>query len=228
MPKLRPGTWDAVIWDSITGGEYGPIDFKAKVVLDVGAHIGAFAALAAQGGAFHVEAYEPDQENYELLCENVEAFDDVVVAWNWAVWRSDVVVDFLEWSVSRDLGNTGGGGTYEGKPTGRRVLAVGLDVVLERLGRVHLMKIDCEGSEWPILLTSRRLDQVDEIVSEWHTIPQTLNGEGPWAGCCEDELAADLRSQGFDVTTKPHATDPRLGIFRAVRRPTATRATRAN
>ena len=31
--------------------------------------------------------------------------------------------------------------------------------------RISLLKLDCEGSEYPILLTSSRLDLVDEIVA---------------------------------------------------------------
>src|SRR5260370_13960292 len=36
--------------------------------------------------------------------------------------------------------------------------------------RIRLLKIDCEGSEWPILFTSKTLHLIDEIYGEFHEI----------------------------------------------------------
>ena len=55
--------------------------------------------------------------------------------------------------------------------TRNSVEAISLDEVLSRFQRARLMKIDCEGSEFPILLTSKLLTRVDRIVGEYHEIP---------------------------------------------------------
>lgn len=48
------------------------------------------------------------------------------------------------------------------------VSAVGLDVILAETGPVRLLKLDVEGAEYPILLTSRGLALVAEIIGEYH------------------------------------------------------------
>ena len=44
------------------------------------------------------------------------------------------------------------------------------DVTKNGQKRVRLLKVDCEGAEWPILLTSQRLLLIDEICGEFHEI----------------------------------------------------------
>src|SRR5262249_24229438 len=57
---------------------------------------------------------------------------------------------------------------------GRAVEAVAFDDVIDAVapsGRVRLVKLDCEGAEWPILFTSRRLGLGDAILGEYHPAP---------------------------------------------------------
>ena len=81
---------------------------------------------------------------------------------------------------------------------------------------MRLLKLDCEGAEWPILLTSRRLHLIDEIVGEFHEIG------GPFLEIGEERPAARrvplrsrsrvhdrrarrcLRDAGFGVTCRRH------------------------
>jgi hypothetical protein len=42
---------------------------------------------------------------------------------------------------------------------------------------VRLLKMDCEGSEWPLLYTSSELDRVQAVCGEYHEIPQA---DGEW------------------------------------------------
>ena len=105
----------------------------------------------------------------------------------------------------------------------RPVPAVGLDEILSKFERVTLLKLDCEGSEFPILLTSRELARVDEIVGEVHEIgPELMPRLIPAArvGSLKSYraglLGARLQALGFEVgfwSPRPH-----LGYFRAVRR----------
>ena len=63
-----------------------------------------------------------------------------------------------------------GGGTLIWDTDGPLVDAVPFDDIVEEVSgggarRIALVKIDCEGGEFPILLTSRRLDRIDRIAS---------------------------------------------------------------
>jgi hypothetical protein len=87
-----------------------------------------------------------------------------------------------------------------------------LDAILERFSRVKLLKIDCEGSEFPILLTSRRLDHVERVVGEIHEqeegIMKVLDPHTRVPGYAAyrvENLVARLESFGFAVTTRLNA-----------------------
>ena len=105
---LRYGSWDALIVGNVLRGEYGAIDVRGKVVVDVGAHIGGFAILAATRGARRVLAYEPAAENFRLLALNA-ATHPAIEAHRAAVWRSDRRDARLAWRASSNPVNTGGG-----------------------------------------------------------------------------------------------------------------------
>lgn len=213
----RPGTWDAAIFRGAPK-EYGQIDFKGRVVLDLGAHVGGFAALAASSGAARVVAYEAGAENFHLLVANCDHLG--VQCRHGAVWRSDRPARVLTWAPSDNPVNTGGGGVYEGRSESglEHVDAVPFDGIVDELGVVDLLKIDVEGSEYPILMTSQRLDRIKEIVGEWHRVPSTLNGETDptWT---PEGLIEHLEAAGFDTdATFSAASKGRLGHFRAVNR----------
>jgi hypothetical protein len=85
------------------------------------------------------------------------------------------------------------------------VEVVGLDMMVLALaaesasGRVALLKIDCEGSEWGAFAGATRLDLVDRIAGEWHNYvdPATGRSWGP------DDLAGLLAPFGFRVEYEP-------------------------
>jgi len=223
---LRPGSWDALIVGTVFGGEYGDIDVAGKTVVDVGAHIGAFSLLAAGQGARRVLAYEPGVENYRLLAINA-ASCDAIEPHHAAVWRSDRVEPVLRLRPSANASNTGGatvlacgsiGGQAIDDAAGRDVDAIAFDDIVDRVGDVGLLKIDAEGSEYPILATSRRLDRVEAIVGEYHRVDRPhasmrVPGLAEWHG---DALMDLLDERGFDVAVR--VVDDLSGLFRATRR----------
>ena len=106
MINGRARSWDRTIFGNVIGGEYGPIDFAGKTVVDVGAHIGSFSILAAANGARRILAYEAGAENFGLLVQNCAALP-AVECHHAAVWRSDTVERVLplpdEASVRADV-----------------------------------------------------------------------------------------------------------------------------
>ena len=84
--------------------------------------------------------------------------------------------------------------------------------------RVRMVKVDCEGSEYPILLTSKTLHLVDAIVGEFHEFG---TDDEPHTGINEilrvpnydrftiKVLKQALERAGFDVAVEYHPSTQR-------------------
>lgn len=212
--KFRAGTMDRSIWDTVcSGDEYrlAGIQFTPDdVVMDVGAHIGSFAWLAAQHGARHISCYEPVAENFELLRHNTRAFTSRCC--QQALWGSHIVGGA---QPSTNPANTGGFDVFGERIHGNYCLLDSFDDVLGGKDSpfciplpIRFLKLDCEGAEFPILLTSQRLDQIQQIALEYHErgpgtfyehpIPEwaAIPGVPVWTG---QVLAEHLERAGFVV-----------------------------
>lgn len=233
--QTRPGTLDGAILESVAGGHeyrlpeaFGPAD----VVVDVGMHIGGFGLEVLRRGAGRVHGFEAERSNFGLAAANLRPFGDRARLVNKAVWRSDVPVDRLGFTPSYDAANTGGGGMIFWHGRGQvvqEVEAVAFDDVIRDVTgqgrrRVRLLKIDCEGSEFPILLTSKTLHRIDSIVGEFHEVggpfddhPMPAHARIPGVDRFTIELLADaLRRAGFRVEwTRPAGSF--MGLFTAER-----------
>ncbi len=207
----------------------------ADVVIDIGAHIGCFSFACREMGSRKIYAFEPYPENYEQLEENVGSLSGIEIS-ELAVFRSDLAVEGLQ--HSGPIGsNTGGGsvlyggGNFDSEsrefhlPDSAAVVTartIALDEILGRFERVKVLKLDCEGSEFPILLTSRLLSRVERIVGEFHEVSkdnmQVVAPEARVPGVDEYTITAlteCLRGAGFEVKAK--LTTCGIGLFEAVR-----------
>jgi FkbM family methyltransferase len=230
--RFRPSTMDEGIWNTVMSGvEYGPCGpfCASDAVIDIGCHIGAFAAYVLARGAGFVAAYDADADNVALAHENLRAWGAAVELHVAAVGRSDQPLGRARISAypmtSDGLVNTGGGKICWDALDGT-VPSLAFDRVVDdalSMGRrsIRLLKLDCEGSEWPILFTSRRLDAIDEIVGEYHELARDDDDSGrrytarQW-DCSGPALGAFLRRAGFDVDVSV-ANAARLGHFCARR-----------
>jgi len=191
------------------------------VIVDVGANIGAFSYLCHILGSRAIFCYEPGERNFQLLKCNLGSLPGIHL-FQAAVWRSDcdgqqelilsegphsgahsvlAAGHILDFPAQRLLDPSA-----PGYPT----TCVSLDAILERFGRVKLLKLDCEGSEFPILLTSRRLDRVERIVGEVHeqeeafmAVLDRYSRVPGYAAYRLENLVARLESFGFRVSTRP-------------------------
>jgi FkbM family methyltransferase len=226
---LRPGTNDDVIYGNVvTRNEYRmPDDVSGAIVIDIGMHVGAFSHLALTRGAAEVHGFEPEASNFSIAAKNLAGFGARARLHNRAVWRSDVVAPALHFWRSTDGANAGGG-TLIWDTDGPLVDAVPFDDVIDEVSRngarrVSLLKIDCEGAEFPILLTSKRLACIDRIVGEYHELrAEELPRHVRLPGCEQftvEVLAAHLDAAGFQVVLEPQAmaTFGALGLFFAER-----------
>ena len=199
---------------------------RNSIVVDIGAHAGMFSFAALSRGAGVVYAFEPEPNNFRCAGQNLAQFGSRVRLSNAAVWRSDIANPSLHFFPSADAANTGGG-TVIWDTDGPAVQSVKFDDVIRDVtedgkNRIALLKIDCEGAEFPILLTSRRLDQIDRIVGEYHELRAELPKHAQIPGVEEfsvQVLVRTLESAGFSLATEPQAsgTFGEMGLFFADR-----------
>ena len=226
---LRPGTNDEAIYNSVvTQNEYRlpkALQLDA-VVVDIGVHIGSFSHLALTRGAGAVFGFEPEPSNYACARQNLAPFGDGVHLYNHAVWRSDVPGQHLPFYASSDPKMPGGDADLGERRSARQGGAVRRDrrPRQPRRGvRISVLKVDCEGAEFPILLTSRLLDRIDRIVGEYHELRAQLPAHVRIPGYNEfviEGLAAGLERAGFAVSWERQTTAMfgDLGLFFAERR----------
>jgi FkbM family methyltransferase len=231
---FRPGTEDEGVFHAVfTGNEYRlPEKFAAEdIILDIGTHIGSFCYAALMRGSDHVYGFEANPENFRAASNNLSSFEGRVHLAHAAVWRSDRKVQSL---VFRDCPENNGGGSVWRPGDGPIIEAVAFDDVVRAVTqngrkRVRMVKVDCEGSEYPILLTSQTLHLVDEIVGEFHEfgpedVPHSeITDEARVPGYDRftmKVLDGALRKTGFEVETVYHPIYPqeRLGWWFAVRK----------
>jgi FkbM family methyltransferase len=231
---FRPGTTDEGIFQTVVSvNEYRlPDQFEPDdIVLDVGMHIGSCCLAVLLRGAGMVYGFEADPGNFALASRNLAAFGDRCRVSDRAVWRSDRQGDVLRLCPSLANAHDTGGGNVLWQHGSAEVPTVPLDAVLSQITengrkRVRFLKIDCEGAEFPILLTSRLLHCVDQIHGEFHeindgvytraAIPETARVPGVDRFSIE-VLADHLRREGFAVEHVRHGKT-HLGLFFAIRK----------
>ena len=121
--------------------------------------------------------------------------------------------------------NNGGGQVWKGND-GPSIPVVAFDDLVREVTRggrtrVRMVKVDCEGAEYPILLTSKTLHLVDAIVGEFHEFG---SDDEPHTGINEilrvpghdrftiKVLKQALQRAGFDVVVEYHPIYPREPI----------------
>jgi len=208
---FRPNTQDQGMFQEVViDNTYNlPDAFRGdEVIIDIGANIGAFTYAALIRGAREVHAFEPDKGNFAQAQRNLRDFPGRAILYHGAVWRSDRrdgVIDYHGYEKETAWGNV-----LETRP-GTPVAAHCLDDVIRIISeagrrRIDLVKIDCEGAEYPILLTAQLLHHVDGIVGEFHNsnvIPEMAKVAG-YDRFTDLELIPYLRQRGYEVTVERH------------------------
>lgn len=152
-------------WEMV--GHYKmPLFNENDIVIDIGANIGNFSIAACMKGAKKVIAFEPSIVAYNEAIENIEKYNysDYIQLNHLAVWKSGIKeeVKYNSWEEGHQ--------TLSINNTGDIIIgSIGLDEILEELDIVEFLKLDCEGSEGNILLTSKLLyNKVNKIGIECH------------------------------------------------------------
>jgi len=250
--SFRDGTLDQAIFNAVVlFNEYQlPERFApGDIVIDVGAHIGSFAEAVLSRGCQDVTCIEPDRANFEIAAAHLKPHTDSghVRLVRAAAWRSDRNTDELfidgyqafpeSFPGLQGIVNTGSGSVIWGgrEPVPKLAFDEIVDLVTNHGEKqVRLLKLDCEGAEWPILLTSQRLHLIDEICGEFHEIggqfleinenrllEQPVFSLGNCRKFTIDALVKHLDDAGFTVSYRRHKRPTGalegLGLFFATR-----------
>jgi FkbM family methyltransferase len=141
-------------------------------VIDIGAHVGVMSLyLAKKWPDIRIIAVEPHPENYARLQRNIVANGVTNVhALNYAMSGDGRDLTL----IGNYAANTGGMGicnppTKDAYGITVQSLTLAELFTMFEVGRVALLKVDCEGAEYEILgQNPTLLDQVDRLVGEFH------------------------------------------------------------
>lgn len=224
LRTFRQNTCDAAVWGNVADrNEYRlPRRFQPEdVIVDVGAHIGSFAWACHLRGSRHISAFEPDAANFALARRNLRGLPGIRLR-PAAVLDRACTVESDGYPEDESGINTGGAmfrpvrGRRIGKAGLARVRACSIDEELLNYDRVKLVKLDCEGSEWPILLGGRAWDRVEAVCGEYHLGPEIQSRFGNGKTLAPELLCERLAGSFPEVLVEP-PREGRLGHFWAAR-----------
>jgi FkbM family methyltransferase len=155
---------DKFVVDEIPG-YFKCIDVKGQSVVDIGAHYGSFTVQAYKLGARTVDSYEPNPDSFKLLTKNTCKLPGVVVHQVAVVHnnRSEVCLHaHRTYSAASTIVKI-----PRNSPRSWVVPCVNFEKLLEDI-RPDVLKLDCEGTEYDLLLNCSLPKCVKQIVMEIH------------------------------------------------------------
>lgn len=192
--------------------KYGVPVQDGWIVIDIGAGIGDFSIYVAHGRPdVKIYAFEPFPGSYELLTGNLDQNNiENVHPSQIAVWHSDSEL-LLNGTSEEPLQITSESllSAEESNPE-NVVKTVTLATILEKheIERVDLIKLDCEGAEYDILMKAPHstLRRMDRIIMEYHDLDPERSH---W------HLVQFLESQGFQVQIFGNPVHDHIGYLYA-------------
>jgi len=184
------------------------------IIMDIGGGIGEFTLFAAQNHPGNtVFAFEPFPESLNLLKENLELNRIAnVKAYEDAIWSKNgyLRIDTAPGEPSQFTSREPDAHLPGNDPM--IVPAIPLADAFARLNldRCDLLKLDCEGAEYPILLNTpdELLQKIDRIILEYHDNVTDYTHQ---------DLEKLLAEKGYKVKITPNIVHADLGYLYAQR-----------
>lgn len=142
------------------------LDVADKIIMDIGGHFGTFTVLAMQKGARSAVVFEPFLESFQLLRTNIRPFGRKVATINAAVVSSRAETTVL-WVHPE--GHYGANSTTKAIRgfIETKVKAVNFADMLAAYSP-EVIKLDCEGAEYDLLLNTVLPTFVKQVYCELH------------------------------------------------------------
>lgn len=196
--------------------EYGPVvpQMKDAVVIDIGANIGCFTAMAVNAGAKKVYAIEPVLPNIKRLKHNarkaiaagiVEVLHGGIVVGDGKTITLRYFEDGLSMGNTKTVDNVGRA-HWRGRPY---VYEESPGINFEKLLDEHtpdVLKLDCEGAEYDCILDLDFMPKkIKTFIAEFHHT-STVEGIENYFACVEK-----LQGWGFKADRQPNLVK-KLGV----------------
>ena len=179
-------------------------------IVDIGGHIGIFSVLAATFAPLaQIHSFEPHPDNYAQFNKNVRLnnLERRISVYNLGVSDREETAELY---VSAE--NVGAHSTFHDER--KKSLPIKLTTLAgifrdAQLQHIDLLKLDCEGEEYTILLTTppELMHKIDRIILEQHITLDTLRTYTP------NSLTDYLHVCGFAVDKLKEITYPDEGTF---------------
>ena len=154
------------------------------VVIDIGANIGAFSIQAVLLGAGRVYAFEPEEDNYRILVDNINlnGFQDKITPIKMGIFNDNAKHEFLTGQGASHIINV------KNVP-GRMLEKAGnaeIDTItfkdmwgMLEAEKCDVLKMDIEGSEYHIFKDQpvELLERIRYLTMEFHTTNQQQFGD---------------------------------------------------
>jgi FkbM family methyltransferase len=171
-------------------------DFMIKgkdIVIDIGAHIGYFSIYSSQKAKNgKIFAFEPYNESYEMLIKNlrINHINNVIVQ-NLGVTKKSGM-DSLYLRKNYAIGNSMYKNTKSDSKIDIKTISLQDIIKNNNIQKIDFLKLDCEGTEYEILLNLDHLilQKIDKIVAEMHPNIENFKIR---------DVKEFLISNGFDV-----------------------------
>lgn len=190
---LRGPSCLGLCYNTFFNSEYGNHPVEGKLVIDIGANIGDTAIFYAMNGAT-VIACEPFPHTYRLGKKNIR-----MSGMSWRIRLLNVAVGASHsYMMLPDTIESTVGKLAENTENGKKIPILTLSAIVGKKNfNDALLKIDCEGAEYEILLSAdnKLLRRFSTIVVEYHH------------GC--KNIIEKLESAGFDVK---RTSESRFGV----------------
>lgn len=161
---LRENTSDDSVVNESFKNTYnlGEEDFKhSGIFIDIGANIGTVSILASLMNAREIIAFEPEEDNFKCLINNLELNGiKNVQCKKLAVWDIDDLMIGINPNQSfTSVGNQEGN---------KKIKTITLERILEDFNEVDVIKCDTEGAEYNIFVNPEVNKKARRIVMEFH------------------------------------------------------------
>jgi FkbM family methyltransferase len=180
---------------------------ELNVILDIGAGIGEFAIQAGSKCPHSIiYGFEPFPESFSMFQKNIEANELM------NIYPVEAAVSSIPGNLMMDT-SSGNPLQYSAQISSQTGIPVETTLLLNfikqhDIDKVDLLKMDCEGGEFAILLplSYQELSKFRRIVMEYHDSITSHH---------HDELVTHLKNGGFSVEVKPNVVHDDIGYIYA-------------